>query len=564
MYALHFLLLTLHSLVALDPAQLKPGALTAHIGRVALVEDTLWVSYPSAPLVSIPDRLGALADKLSERLKSIETHIPSHTVVLRDRLEQLRDLVVAETENYHDVHLRTRVKRGLVDGIGHLSRALFGTALDSDVEDLRDRYNDLAKAAAVNDKAVKLNSRNIDRLNDNLNKVIDHAKRMEIAVNKAVATLSYKTYLLDILLTLSSLENLVRNIIRLNERLLTNMVDASHSRVTPSLMPVEDLLHALRLGDRQYKLKPIYSETDIAHYYPLLSSIVTDDAIVIIVPFQSDHKFEAHSVVPFPTLINNTVITLSLNDMIVAINDQRTLFATLSHDEFHTCKAERFGLYFCPASLFAFLPVDPTGICEISLTQQDVSRCLSLCPYHQLASKPFFHKSFLDHHYFLFTAPTYVSVKCRTNFTVTQVEGHFATLKMCSLRSKAVNTLPEKLQKGFIAKTPTLLYRLNMLDDLNATSIQYMTNSISEFKFANFSDLESAVHDSLPVYVRPYVHYPSVLIPFVITIVVVLILSCLVKKALVLYNTLNARVAQRTATTPPTPDTSSSRTDVSR
>ncbi len=40
------LFVLLHSILAADPALLKPGALSAHLGRVSLVEDVLWVRYP--------------------------------------------------------------------------------------------------------------------------------------------------------------------------------------------------------------------------------------------------------------------------------------------------------------------------------------------------------------------------------------------------------------------------------------------------------------------------------------------------------------------------------------
>ena len=363
----------------------------------------------------------------------------------------------------------------------------------------------------------------------------------------------------EILLTLSTLENLVRNVLQINERLLTNVVDASRGRVTPSLLPVKDLLHALNIGELQYTLKPIFSEADIIHYYPLLSAMISSDAVIVIIPFQSDDIFEAHRIVPFPAMVNNTIISLNLPPLVVLLNKERTLYATASNEEINSCKTERFGIHFCPASLFAFLSINTFGICEVSLLQQDVSRSLSLCPYTLMATQPFFHKSFLDHHYFLFTEPTYVAVKCRSNHTEQQVSGHFAILKLCTLRSKFVNVKSEKLQEGFVAEVPKLIYSFDVLDKLNISSIKYVTNSISELKFSNLTELESAVHDSLPFYVRPYVHYPSMIVPIILLTIVVIPLCCLVKKALTLYNALKLRVAQRSteSATQNTPTTGS-------
>ena len=559
------LLVTLHSLKALEPAHLQPGALTAQIGTVTLIEDSVWVKYQYSTLTDVPDRLGVVADKISTQLDEVEKRLPSYTLVLRERLEQLRDLILSEQGNYEGMHLGTRSKRGLFDGIGHLSRAVFGTALDSDVQTLRNKYNHLASTAMSNSKSIRLTAKNVQALDSNLHKLIAHTRRVEANINKALATLNYRSYMLDILITLSSLENLVRNVIHMNKQLLSNVVDASHSRVSPSLLPVEDLLHALSVGEETYNLKPILGKTGLVHYYPLLSAMLTSDSIIVIIPFKSDHTFLAHSIVPFPTSINKTIITLDLPSMVVVMNEQRTLYTTTSHEEFETCKVERFGISYCPASLFAFLPVDPAGVCEILLTMQDASRCLSLCPYTQLVYRPFFHKSFLDHHYFLFIDPTYVSVSCQSNHTVQKVSGHFAILKLCTLRSKEVNTLPERLQEGFITNASKLIVNLDALDKLvfNSTSIQFVTNSISPLNLTNLTRLESVVHDSLPAYIKPHVHYPSVLIPFVVLLAIVVLLSCLVRKALTLYNALNARVILRASATQSTPNTDS-HTDVSR
>ncbi len=45
--------LVLGTALAAGPAHLKPGALTAHLGRAYLVEDVLWVTYPFPALRSL-------------------------------------------------------------------------------------------------------------------------------------------------------------------------------------------------------------------------------------------------------------------------------------------------------------------------------------------------------------------------------------------------------------------------------------------------------------------------------------------------------------------------------
>ena len=68
------ILLVLSSLHALDPAHLKPGALTASLDRISLVQDYLWVRYPFADLVEVPDRLLDLMEQLSVTIKELHDH----------------------------------------------------------------------------------------------------------------------------------------------------------------------------------------------------------------------------------------------------------------------------------------------------------------------------------------------------------------------------------------------------------------------------------------------------------------------------------------------------------
>ena len=80
---------------------------------------------------------------------------------------------------------------------------------------------------------------------------------------------------------LPALENVVDSMLHTNQLLLQNVVDASRGRVTNSLFPVKDLLRTLAIGRRRYGLKPLFDSRGIQHYYPLLESVLTSDAVVI-------------------------------------------------------------------------------------------------------------------------------------------------------------------------------------------------------------------------------------------------------------------------------------------
>ncbi len=57
---------------ATEPAHLKPGALVGRRGRVALVEDVLWVKYRYANLRAIPQRLKVVAAQIDSTLVQLE------------------------------------------------------------------------------------------------------------------------------------------------------------------------------------------------------------------------------------------------------------------------------------------------------------------------------------------------------------------------------------------------------------------------------------------------------------------------------------------------------------
>ena len=263
MYAIIILLLALTSTQARDPAHLKPGALTANIGRVSLIQDYLWVRYPYTELKAVPGRLLNLTEQLSDTLFELNKHTIHDTkysslmkMLLKERVEFLRDTVKDALENYDGFPSNTRSKRGLIDGLGMLSQMMFGTAMDSDVKELQERYNNLAAVAISNRKAVDLNCRNIARLNEGMIKLVNYTNILGASLNKAFLNIDVSYAIDEVFMVLNALENSVNTIMHANDLVLRNVVDASRGRVSSSLFPVKDLLHTLTLAEEQYDLTP--------------------------------------------------------------------------------------------------------------------------------------------------------------------------------------------------------------------------------------------------------------------------------------------------------------------
>ncbi len=201
-------------------------------------------------LVGVPDHLTVVTEHLTASLSLPEKDLIRDVdkAMLFFRLLHVRVEFVNETlslalDNYRDFPLTHRPKRGLFDGIGQLSRMLFGTAMNEDVEELRDRYNHLVSLASAQNKAIILNSRNIARLVQQMHDVGSYTATLRTSLN-AVLTSLKNLYAMKVLgQALPALENAVNSLLRTNALVIRDVVDAARGRVTDSLFPVKDLLN---------------------------------------------------------------------------------------------------------------------------------------------------------------------------------------------------------------------------------------------------------------------------------------------------------------------------------
>ncbi len=104
----------------------------------------------------MPGRLRTLMDQVTELVLQLERNAPKDVVtrIMHERLQYLNETLNIALDNYADPSFSNRTKRGLINELGQLSRMLFGTAMDGDVQDLRERYNHLASLAANQKKAL--------------------------------------------------------------------------------------------------------------------------------------------------------------------------------------------------------------------------------------------------------------------------------------------------------------------------------------------------------------------------------------------------------------------------
>ena len=549
------LLLCMSAVQAAEPEHLKPGGLVGHLGQIALVEDLIFVRYPYATLRVVPRRLKETLKEINSLFKQMNDEANKHINTKADdpsyllklfasRLSYVNDSLTIALESYVGLDGPARSKRGLMNGLGELSRDLFGTAMEKDVVELRDRYNQLTTIANANNRAIRINCVRLAKLGQHVDELGTYANRLKLALDKILSSVDSVYEFMVIHQALPALENSVNTIMHANQQIISNVVDAVHGRVTPTLFPAYDFQHVLELGKKEYGLTPLFDIRGIHHYYPLLTSFITRNDIVIHVPFQSKDLFNVYSIFPFPFSANNTLLTLDLQPSIALISLDYKLYATGSHTDLQQCRTEFLNHYHCPASLFAFLPLTE-GVCEVVLIQNATEKALSLCPYITLAPRPIFHETFFNHHYFFFTQPYYIYIICPDGTVYKEVSGHLAVYFACYIHSASLSTFPSKLHQGFVGNISYRVYTLTSLSNIHISSINTINDRVAEFKFSNVSHFESVVQDVLPSYLHPSIHYPSIIAPIIIIVVIAIPLCCYVRKALTLYNFLRAE--RRTA-----------------
>ncbi len=360
--------------MALDPAHLKPGALVGHVGRVSLVEDVLWIRYPFVALQTIPNRLGKVLEHLEDKMHKYRGKLSDQILVtlLHARLSYLNDTISLASDTSIGLNGPSRAKHGLIDVIGKVSRMLFGMAMDEDVEHLRKRYNHLTSIASANYRTIHINCRNIARLEKHVSDLGLYVNQLKSALNNALTSVDTMYDFMTISQLLLVLETVVNSLLYTNQLVVQNVVDAADGRESPTLFPVKDFLHALNIGKMEYELKPLFDLEGIHHYYPLLESIITSEAIVIYVLLESQEVFEVHQQEPFPFTVNGTIMSLNLPPSIVLISKDFKVYSAGHITDLQRCKTEYLHLYHCAASLFAFLPITG-GDCEVVLSQTDAS-----------------------------------------------------------------------------------------------------------------------------------------------------------------------------------------------
>ncbi len=142
--------------------------------------------------------------------------------LLHARLSCLNDTISLASDTYNGP---SRAKRGLIDGIGKLSRMLFGTAMDEDVEHLRERYNHQTSIASTNYRAIHINCPNIARLEKHVSDLGLYVNQMKSELNNVLTSVDSMYDFVTISQLLPVMETAVNSLLHTNQLVVQNVVN---------------------------------------------------------------------------------------------------------------------------------------------------------------------------------------------------------------------------------------------------------------------------------------------------------------------------------------------------
>ncbi len=139
-----------------------------------------------------------------------------------------------------------------------------------------------------------------------------YSRAVRIALNLVIEDVKGIHEMVLINQALPALESAVNSVLHINTLGILDLVDGDRGRVTSSLFPVKDLQRVLMKGEKEHQLTPLFVSHAIHHYYPLLESFLTSDAIVIHVFLKSKDDFYVFHIQPFPFSVNGLVMIMVL------------------------------------------------------------------------------------------------------------------------------------------------------------------------------------------------------------------------------------------------------------
>ncbi|XP_076044373.1 uncharacterized protein LOC143027164 [Oratosquilla oratoria] len=346
---------------------LIPGAIVNKHGNTACVEDSIMVKMQISPqsllnpLMEIRKDLFQIQQQISTQITNttnqnneISTTLYNNVNALHEKMNNIRDTIYHLPNPVTEITKNNRPKRGLFNFLGIISKSLFGTATEQDIQTVHSHMGNITKVLHQEGKLTNLNSKNIDLLATSINSVIDKINHLTTFTTSRLTKITQSQTALSLLHHLNELDKQLEKLIDHSNLVQSDIWNAHAGIVTSQMITPTQLTQTLRQAHNTLNLTPFFLKNEIQHYYPILASTIFQESILIHIPMDPIKIFSLWEIYPFPYPYQNCTMTLNMPTSTILKSTDGQWLTLTSLETMATCKTARPNFYICPAYPFHF------------------------------------------------------------------------------------------------------------------------------------------------------------------------------------------------------------------
>ena len=194
---------------------------------------------------------------------------------------------------------------------------------------------------------------------------------------------------------------------------------------------------------------------------------------------KSRGHFSLWQIVPFPFLLNGTVLQLSpdMSSELVMLSQDDTYLSLTTYNVLSQCKTSFYNFYVCPAYPFVFRPVREER-CALSLIQSHDDVSLRLCHFEPVSHRLVYHVHLLANQYFYFPNSTEVSLSCLSRPSFVRVLGYYTVADHCEVRTSHFVTFPNRQHLTLTANLSTVMSPIIPPFNLSAVNLTVVSEKL--------------------------------------------------------------------------------------
>lgn len=456
---------------------------------------------------------------------------------------------------------QTRSRRAILPFVGTVNKFLFGTAEDSDVQNLESEISKTKssinqmhslqqKQTIILESFASLSNETLSNINNIRNDINDRLNIVGKNFNKIGAQIDKQAILYDLKLLIENFKLLVGKFTDDLELIIDAIIAAKSGIIHPIILNPIVLLNELKNNKLDFNLKYPFGLTqeNISKIVSIskLTVFFRNSVLIYIlnIPIVMTTNFKLYEVIPIPQHVNSsTFIFIKPENRFLCMNEDQNAFIPLSESQVNSCKSTT-SFRICKQSNIVTYKSN-ANICEIRIFSDYVND-ISSCKYSYFKLNSEIWHKLHKRNTFIFCVPEKQKIKlnCENFSNISEIEnvGILTLNDSCSVQTRNVILIAEKSTKtqivnlnleNFQFPIPISTYNVSInLTKINQLGSFYtantlhklysIENSIDDLKIETADDNGDKLNtwvDLLP----NFSHYLSVGVNIILIILIVLI-----------------------------------------